>query len=47
MVIGEYVAANDLLREDELVFDQRLKILKSQEKLEELKEKLEEISKNK
>ena len=44
MVIGEYVAANDLLREDELVFDQRLK---SQEKLEELKEKLEEISKNK
>ena len=47
MVIGEYVAANDLLREDELVFDQRSKILKSQEKLEELKEKLEEISKNK
>ena len=44
MVIGEYVAANDLLREDELVFDQRSK---SQEKLEELKEKLEEISKNK
>ena len=47
MVIGEYVAANDLLREDELVFDQRSKILKSQEKLEELKEKLEEISRNK
>ena len=47
MVIGEYVAANDLLREDELVFDQRSKILKSQERLEELKEKLEEISKNK
>ena len=47
MVIGEYVAANDLLREDELVFDQRSKILKSQEKLEELKEKLEEISSNK
>ena len=43
MVIGEYVTANDLLREDELVFDQRTKILKSQQKLDELKAKLEEI----
>ena len=47
MVIGEYVAANDLLREDELVLDQRTKILKSQEKLKELKEKLDEKGKNK
>ena len=47
MVIGEYVAANDLLREDELVMDQRSKILKSQEKLKELKEKLDEKGKNK
>ena len=37
MVIGEYVTANDL------VFDQRTKILKSQQKLDELKAKLEEI----
>ena len=43
MVIGEYVTANDLLREDELVFDQRTKILKSQQKLDELRAKLEEI----
>lgn len=47
MVIGEYVTANDLLREDELVFDQRSKILKSQAKLEELKAKLEKMSNNK
>ena len=47
MVIGEYVAANDLLPEDELVMDQRSKILKSQEKLEELKAELEEKGKNK
>ena len=47
MVIGEYVAANDLLRVDELVLDQRTKILKSQEKLKELKEKLDEKGKNK
>lgn len=47
MVIGEYVAANDLLWEDELVLDQRTKILKSQEKLKELKEKLDEKGKNK
>ena len=47
MVIGEYVAANDLLREDELVLNQRTKILKSQEKLKELKEKLDEKGKNK
>ena len=47
MVIGEYVTANDLLREDELVFDQRSKILKSQAKLEDLKAKLEKMSNNK
>ena len=47
MVIGEYVTANDLLREDELVFDQRSKILKSQAKLEELKAQLEKMSNNK
>ena len=47
MVIGECVTANDLLREDELVFDQRSKILKSQAKLEELKAKLEKMSNNK
>lgn len=47
MVIGEYVAANDLLPEDELVMDQRSKILKSQEKLKELKAELEEKGKNK
>ena len=47
MVIGEYVTANDLLREDELVFDQRSKILKSQAKLDELKAKLEKMSNNK
>ena len=47
MVIGEYVTANDLLREDELVFDQRSKILKSQAKLEELKATLEKLSNNK
>ena len=47
MVIGEYVTANDLLREDELVFDQRSKILKSQAKLEELEAKLEKMSNNK
>lgn len=47
MVIGEYVTANDLLREDELVFDKRSKILKSQAKLEELKAKLEKMSNNK
>ena len=47
MVIGEYVTANDLLREDELVFDQRSKIMKSQAKLEELKAKLEKMSNNK
>ena len=47
MVIGEYVAAKDLLRKDELVLDQRTKILKSQEKLKELKEKLDEKGKNK
>ena len=36
MVIGEYVAANDLLKDDELVFDQRSKILECQKKLDEL-----------
>ena len=46
MVIGEYVAANDLLREDELVLDQRSKILECQKKLDELNAKLEEMSKN-
>ena len=34
MVIGEYVAANDLLKDDELVFDQRSKILECQKKLD-------------
>ena len=46
MVIGEYVAANDLLKDDELVFDQRSKILECQKKLDELNAKLEEMSKN-
>ena len=46
MVIGEYVAANDLLKDDELVFDQRSKILECQNKLDELNAKLEEMSKN-
>lgn len=46
MVIGEYVAANDLLKDDELVFDQRSKILECQKKLGELNAKLEEMSKS-
>lgn len=46
MVIGEYVAANDLLKDDELVFDQRSKILECQKKLDELNAKLEEMSKS-
>ena len=46
MVIGEYVAANDLLKDDELVFDQRLKILECHKKLDELNAKLEEMSKS-
>ena len=46
MVIGEYVAANDLLKDDELVFDQRSKILECQKKLDELNANLEEMSKS-
>ena len=46
MVIGEYVAANDLLKDDELVFDQRSKILECQKKLDELNARLEEMGKS-
>ena len=45
-VIGEYVALNDLLPEDEVVAGQRDKIYKSMEKIDELKEKLKDISKS-
>lgn len=44
-VIGEYVAVNDLLPEDEVVTEQRNKIYKSMEKLDELNEKLNSFSK--
>lgn len=47
MVIGEYVAANDLLPEDELVFEQKRKIIDSQNRIEELKERLSEMQKGK
>jgi len=45
-VIGEYVALNDLLPEDEVVMEQRNKIYKSMEKLDELNEKLNSFSKD-
>lgn len=44
-VIGEYVAVNDLLPEDEVVTEQRNKIYKSMEKLDDLNEKLNSFSK--